>query len=420
MKIQNYDVIVLGGGAAGLMAAFTAAKKNLRVVIVEKSNMVGKKILMSGGGHCNFTNRFVDYDDFISENVNFCRSAFSKYGPNDFMDLVNKHEISYVERRNNQFFCEGSSRDILDMLLRECDTAGVEIITNVLIQTISHEISKNREGVICKGDGAPKFTLKGEINDRKRKGAVSFTSTSLIVATGALSVPTLGGSGFGYEVAKNFFIDVTNTKPGLVPFTLGGNNRVFSSELSGVSIPVLIRVGGVEFKDDMLFTHKGVSGPAVLQASSYWDDGVIVKIDLLPDVDLLDDLYFEKTRGNKKLLRTYLSNMLPRSLVSVLERVLWDSHSEVPIEQIPNQLIEKISCYIKSWTLNPTGTEGYRTAEVTVGGVSTKELDSRTMEYKNCPGLYFIGEVVDVSGHLGGYNFQWAWSSGFTAGSAVG
>lgn len=419
MKIQNYDVIVLGGGAAGLMAAFTAAKKNLRVVIVEKSNMVGKKILMSGGGHCNFTNRFVDYDDFISENVNFCRSAFSKYGPNDFVDLVNKHEIAYVERRNNQFFCEGSSRDILDMLLRECDTAGVEIITNVLIQTISHEISKNREGVICKGDGAPKFTLKGEINDRKRKGAVSFTSTSLIVATGALSVPTLGGSGFGYEVAKNFFIDVTNTKPGLVPFTLGGNNRVFSSELSGVSIPVLIRVGGVEFKDDMLFTHKGVSGPAVLQASSYWDDGVIVKIDLLPDVDLLDDLYFEKTRGNKKLLRTYLSNMLPRSLVSVLERVLWDSHSEVPIEQIPNQLIEKISCYIKSWTLNPTGTEGYRTAEVTVGGVSTKELDSRTMEYKNCPGLYFIGEVVDVSGHLGGYNFQWAWSSGFTAGSAV-
>ena len=186
-----------------------------------------------------------------------------------------------------------------------------------------------------------------------------------------------------------------------------------------MSIPVLIRVGNVEFKDDMLFTHKGLSGPAVLQASSYWNHGDIVKIDLLPDVELLDDLYFEKNRGNKKLLRTYFSNMLPRSLVSILEEALWGSHSEIPIEQLPKQLIERISGYIKSWTLNPTGTEGYRTAEVTVGGVSTKELDSRTMEYKNCPGLYFIGEVVDVSGHLGGYNFQWAWSSGFTAGSAV-
>ena len=419
MKIQSYDVIVLGGGAAGLMAAFTAAKKNLRVIILEKSNMVGKKILMSGGGHCNFTNRFVDYDDFISENLNFCRSAFSKYSPNDFIALVNKHKISYVERRNNQFFCEGSSRDILNMLLKECDAAGVEIVTNVLIKTISHAILENREGVIREEDSGPTFKLKGELNDRKKRGTLSFASNSLIVATGALSVPTLGGSGFGYEVAKNFSIDVTNTKPGLVPFTLGAKNRVFSSELSGVSIPVLIRVGNVEFKDDMLFTHKGLSGPAVLQASSYWNHGDIVKIDLLPDVELLDDLYFEKNRGNKKLLRTYLSNMLPRSLVSILEEALWGSHSEIPIEQLPKQLIERISGYIKSWTLNPTGTEGYRTAEVTVGGVSTKELDSRTMEYKNCPGLYFIGEVVDVSGHLGGYNFQWAWSSGFTAGSAV-
>ena len=420
MKLHNYDVIVLGGGAAGLMAAFTAAKRDLSVLVIEKSNMVGKKILMSGGGHCNFTNGFVDYDDFISENVNFCRSAFSKYGPNDFMDLVNKHKIPYVVRRNNQFFCEGSSRDILNMLLKECDSAGVEIMTNVHIETIKHESLDNQEGFVWLEDGGSKFTLRGGINDRIARAELSFVSTSLIIATGALSIPTLGGSGFGYEVARNFSIEVTNTKPGLVPFTLGGEDKFFSSELSGVSIPVLIKVGSVEFKDDMLFTHKGVSGPSVLQASSYWEHGTTVRIDLLPDFDFLEALYFEKTQGNKKLLRTYLSTMLPRSLVAILEVILWDSHSEVPIKQMPNQLIENISSYIKSWTLIPTGTEGYRTAEVTVGGVSTRQLDSRTMEYKNCPGLYFIGEVVDVTGHLGGYNFQWAWSSGFTAGSAVG
>ena len=419
MKVHSYDVIVLGGGAAGLMAAFTAAKRDLTVLVIEKSNMVGKKILMSGGGHCNFTNGFVDYDDFISENVNFCRSAFSKYGPNDFIELVNKHKISYVVRRNNQFFCEGSSRDILDMLLKECDAAGVEIMTDVHIKTITHESFDNQECIVSNQDGGSKFTLRGGINDRNARLDLSFVSTSLIIATGALSIPTLGGSGFGYEVARNFSLEVTNTKPGLVAFTLGGEDKIFSSELSGVSTPVLIKVGSVEFKDDILFTHKGVSGPAVLQASSYWNDGVTVTIDLLPDFDLTDRLYFEKAQGNKKLLRTYLSNLLPRSLVARLEGILWESHSEVPIEQLPNQLIENSSSRIKSWTLIPTGTEGYRTAEVTVGGVSTKQLDSRTMEYKNCPGLYFIGEVVDVTGHLGGYNFQWAWSSGFTAGSAV-
>ena len=236
------------------------------------------------------------------------------------MDLVNKHKIPYVVRRNNQFFCEGSSRDILNMLLKECDSAGVEIMTNVHIETIKHESLDNQEGFVWLEDGGSKFTLRGGINDRIARAELSFVSTSLIIATGALSIPTLGGSGFGYEVARNFSIEVTNTKPGLVPFTLGGEDKFFSSE---------------------------------------------------------------------------------------------------PIKQMPNQLIENISSYIKAWTLIPTGTEGYRTAEVTVGGVSTRQLDSRTMEYKNCPGLYFIGEVVDVTGHLGGYNFQWAWSSGFTAGSAV-
>ena len=419
MKEKIYDVIVLGGGAAGLMSAFTAGQRGLKVLVLEKSNKVGKKILMSGGGRCNFTNQFVEHEDFISRNINFCRSALTRFGPDEFINLVHKHEIPYVVRKRNQMFCKRSSKDILDMLLMECDNSGVEILTDATVNEIEHGFIYSNSSEVHNKNQPATFKLEGACETRKTKEGFAFAAKSLIVATGALSIPTLGGSGYGYEVAKNFSIQITDIKPGLVPFVLDSENRDLASRISGVSIPVSITCAGQCFEDDMLFTHRGLSGPAVLQISSYWSTGIPISINLLPRVNLQIEITRQKEIGSKKMMRTFLATILPKTLVIELEKLLWLRYSEIPICQLPNELINKVCNTINQWVLTPVATEGYRTAEVTIGGISTALLDSKTMEYKKCPGLYFIGEVVDVSGHLGGYNFQWAWSSGFSAGQAV-
>jgi predicted Rossmann fold flavoprotein len=390
------DVLIIGGGAAGLMCAITAAGRGRNVIVLEGSNKIGKKILMSGGGRCNFTNLYCETDNFLSHNPHFCKSALSRYTQHDFISLVEKHGIPYHEKAAGQLFCNNSSKDIVAMLLRECEAVNVHIETDCSI---------------VKVDSNDAFTVATDKGD--------FTSSKLVIATGGLSIPKMGASGFGYGVARQFGLNVFDIRAGLVPFTLTGVVQELAERLSGVSTAASVSAGKASFNEDILFTHRGLSGPAILQASSYWHPGEDIEIDLLPGFDAGEMLSTAKTSQPRSRLRTKLSNHLPRALVVELQDLLWPDYTETPLGEISNDSLAQIAGDLQHWLVKPAATEGYRTAEVTLGGVDTKELSSQTMETHKQPGLYFIGEVVDVTGHLGGFNFQWAWSSGHAAGLAV-
>jgi len=409
---QNYDVVVLGAGAAGLMAAFIAGKRGRKVLVIEKSNKVGKKILMSGGGRCNFTNELVESENFLSRNVHFCKSALSRFTSRDFVDLVEQHDIDYEIRKKNQFFCLGSSKDILNMLLRECKLAGVHIQTDTEIKNIVNEPSNT--GISDKSR-AP-FLIKGLSEMKCSSRHVEIRCNSLIIATGALSIPTLGGSGYGYDIAEQFDLSVTKKSAGLVPFMFSEPLKSVFSRLSGISTLIEVESNGYFFEDSVLFTHRGLSGPAMLQISNYWNPGDELKINLIPEADIGEELIEMRKQSDKRLIRSYLNKYLPRALVLELQSVWWQDLSEVPITQINSKMLGNIGEKLNVWRLKPSGTEGYRTAEVTVGGVNTDGISSQTMEAKKHRGLYFVGEVLDVTGQLGGFNFQWAWASGHAAG----
>ena len=397
---QVWDVIILGAGAAGLMCALTAGMRGKRVLVLEKSNKVGKKILMSGGGRCNFTNLHTQPDNFLSSNPHFCKSAISRYTQWDFINLVNRHQIAYHEKTLGQLFCDNSSKDILIALLNECEAA------NVTIKTLAN---------ITAVENPSHFKLTGSID----KQSVSLTCNSLVVATGGLSIPSLGGSDFGYQLAKQFDHLVFPLRAGLVPFTFTDGFKQLSEKLSGSSVPASVTVENQTFNENILFSHRGLSGPAILQISSYWHEGKSISVDTLPTLDALQYLQDEKKNQPKLLLRNILSQQLPRKLVLELERLWWIDKAEMPIAQMNDLLLNTIANNLNGWQLKPAGTEGYRTAEVTLGGLDTNQLSSKTMMSNKVDQLYFIGEVVDVTGHLGGFNFQWAWSSGYAAGISI-
>ncbi len=394
--MRDFDVIVLGGGAAGLMCAFAAGQRGRRVIVLESSNKIGKKILMSGGGRCNFTNLYCDPSRFISANPHFCISALQRYTQWDFIALVEKHSIAYHEKTAGQLFCDHSSRDILRMLEAECNAAGVQILTHCEVQSVQQP-----ENFVVTSN-------KGE-----------FSAAALVIATGGLSIPKMGASDFGYRIARQFGLNVLQTRAGLVPFTFTGATHAMTERLSGVSLSASIRVGQQTFVDDLLFTHRGLSGPAALQASSYWTAGNDIVINLLPLIDAAAMLLNAKTNGHRALLRSVLSECLPKALVTELQQLLWPAAAEKPIGDWQDAALRQLADSLHNWTLRPSGTEGYRTAEVTLGGIDTDELSSRTMQCIRRPGLYCIGEVVDVTGHLGGFNFQWAWSSAQAAANAI-
>lgn len=378
------------------MCAITAAKRGRQVTVLESSNRIGKKILMSGGGRCNFTNLYCDPSRFISRNPHFCISALSRYTQWDFIALVEKHGIAYHEKDLGQLFCDQSSRDIVAMLLAECESAGVAIRTHSAIEAV-----ECAEGFIVKSNGE------------------RIESESLVVASGGLSIPRMGASGFGYELARQFGHTVHDTRAGLVPLTFSGAIHEMTERLSGVSTQATVSTGDACFTEDILFTHRGMSGPAILQLSSYWSPGEEIVVDLFPGTDARAPLLDAKKSHPRSLLRSVLAPRLPRALVGELQPIFWPEVADAPVAEISNETLARIARDLGHWSLKPAATEGYRTAEVTLGGVDTTELSSRTMESSRQSGLYFVGEVIDVTGHLGGFNFQWAWSSGWAAGCAV-
>ncbi|MEH6518254.1 MAG: NAD(P)/FAD-dependent oxidoreductase [Halioglobus sp.] len=407
---KHYDVIVLGAGAAGLMCAFTAAQRGQRVLVLEKANKVGKKILMSGGGRCNFTNLYVEADNFLSANPHFCKAALSRYTQWDFIAMVEAHNIGYEERKHGQLFCTKSAKDILNMLLQECHAAGATILTHCDITSVART---DPEPV---GTGKPgRFSLQMKRNDQ----LVQLAADSVVVATGALSIPSLGGSDMGYQLATQFALPLIDRSAGLVPFMFSDATGELCKTLSGVSLPVEVSCGGVAFTESLLFTHRGVSGPAILQISSYWKPGDYILLNLLPQLQCVDWLLATKAQEGRIQLKTLLSRELPKALVSELQRLWWPESGQLPLAQFSDGQLTAIALKLNNWQLKPSTTEGYRTAEVTLGGVDTDSVSSKTMEVKSQSGLYFIGEVLDVTGHLGGFNFQWAWSSGYTAGLFV-
>ena len=406
--VNQYDVIVLGAGAAGLMAAITAASRNRSVLVVEKSNKIGKKILMSGGGKSNFTNTSIEFDNFISQNPHFCKSALSRYTAFDFIKLVEKHKIEYEERKDHQLFCIHSSKDIVNMLQKECSASGVEIIKDTDVELVEVLSKKEPEKL--------NYLLKGSREYLKKSEPFEVKCESLIVATGALSIPTLGGSDFGYKLAKQFALPLVKPAAGLVPFMFSDFIKPIAESLSGLSVNAEVSCQKKSFKGGLLFTHRGLSGPAILQISNYWNPGQEIVVNLLPDLDASKELQKEKNGNNKLLLRNFLSNHLSKSLVLELQKIWWPSISESSIQDISRKDLIKIGSLLNHWVLKPSSTEGYRTAEVTLWGVDTSSISSKTMEVNCQPKMYFIGEVLDVTGHLGGFNFQWAWSSGYCAG----
>ena len=400
---QSYDVIILGGGAGGLFCAITAAKRGKKVLVLEKSNKLGKKILMSGGGRCNFTNQFINPHNFLSQNSHFCKSALSQYSAQDFISMVEDHNIEYEERKHGQLFCINSAKDIVEMLVTECEKYNVTIITNATTSSIEYSDRK--------------YLLETIIETKKNTTNLYTQSNKLIIATGALSVPTLGGSGFGYDIAKQFQLEVTNLQAGLVPFIFTDQIKNICENLSGVSHNVEVTCNETTFSEDILFTHRGLSGPVILQISNYWYLGDSISINLMPSVSLSNHIKDIKKTSPKLLLKSILSNMMPKALVGELENLFWMELANKPIGEWSNIQIEELGNTLNNWILKPSSTEGYRTAEVTMGGVNTDYISSKSMEVKNQQGLYFIGEVLDVTGHLGGFNFQWAWASAYAAGN---
>lgn len=401
---EKVDVVIIGAGAAGLMAAITAGKRGRKVLVVDHANKVGKKILMSGGGRCNFTNMYTEPANFLSNNSHFCKSALSRYTQWDFIEMVAAHNVAYHEKKLGQLFCDHKASDIVAMLMDECQQAKVDVRLHCGIEKISD---------VKNGDGAlGKFKLQTSL------GPVS--CESLVIATGGLSIPTMGATGFGYKVAQQYGLECLPTTAGLVPFTMTGDIKEKLAELAGNSLDVTISCNGQSFSEAMLFTHRGLSGPAVLQISSYWQLGQTVTVDCFPQLNLAELLAKMQVERPKAELKSILAELLTKKIAQVLCD-LWcvDRLANKPINQYSLPDLEAIAKIFHAWTFKPSGTEGYRTAEVTLGGVNTDELSSKTMESKKRSGLYFVGEVMDVTGHLGGFNFQWAWASGFAAGSFV-
>jgi len=389
------DVIVIGAGASGLMCAIEAGKRGRSVLVLERSNKAGKKILMSGGGRCNFTNYSIEAENFISNNSHFCKSALSRYTQWDFLALIDQYNIPFHERSHGQLFCNNSAKDILNMLLAECNKANVTIQLNCEISNVT----KNS------GQGFNVYTAKTKIQCQ-----------SLVVASGGLSIPKMGASAFGYQLAEQLGIKVQNVYPALVPFTLQPDDKEKYSPLSGIAVPCVVSNQRQSFKENVLFTHRGLSGPAILQISSYWRAGEEIIIDFLPATDVAKALKEKRSDKVKMLVKNILSDWLPKRLI---ETVVEQNLLALSIQDISNQQIDQITQTINNWQIKPNATEGYRTAEVTLGGVDCSDISSKTMQSNSVPGLYFIGEVLDVTGWLGGYNFQWAWSSGWSAGQYV-
>ncbi|MEP4148383.1 MAG: NAD(P)/FAD-dependent oxidoreductase [Halioglobus sp.] len=403
LETQHFDVVVLGAGASGLFCAATAASRGLSVLVIESANKVGKKILMSGGGRCNFTNYHVEAENFISGNPHFCKSALRQYTQWDFIALVERYQIAFEERKHGQLFCIHSAKDILEMLLDECESAGVVIKT---------KCSVTRVNATQQANASTRYQLIAQGPD----DAMTIECQSLVVATGALSIPTLGGSGFGYELARQFDMPLTERRAGLVPFMFSDALKPICERLSGLALEVDLSCGAHSFHENILFTHRGISGPAALQISNYWHPGDELTINLLPGTDAKNWLLQQKHEFGKSLLRNRLQLLLAKPLTRELQALWWQEEAETALAEFSDARLVEIGALLNHWLVKPSATEGYRTAEVTLGGVDTDAISSKTMESKAHSGLFFIGEVVDVSGHLGGFNFQWAWSSGYVAG----
>ncbi len=416
----HYDVIIVGAGASGLYCALTAGRRGRRVLVIDHANKAGKKILMSGGGRCNFTNYFVEPEHFIGANPHFCKSALSRYPSWEFIGMVEAHQIPYHEREHGQLFCDDSAQDILTMLLDECTAVGVQIKLNTQInhvQTTDHDKAKRFELITSKKLG------KKDVASESQSSQTRYSCESLVVATGGLSIPTMGASGIGYELAQQFGHTLIATDASLVPFTFTDKTGELIRSLAGISLPVIASNERISFKLPVLFTHRGLSGPAMLQLSNYWHSGETISINLLPDVDVTDILLTRKKSHPRQLIRTVLAentdNALPKKLLAALQTQLWDDIKDTELANIKDERLSELGATLNGWQLKPSGTEGYRTAEVTRGGVKTDEVSSKTMQSNLQEGLYFIGEVLDVTGWLGGYNFQWAWASGFVSGEVV-
>lgn len=393
--MQKRDVIILGAGAAGLFCAAQAGKRGRSVEVLDHAKKVGRKILMSGGGRCNFTNMYASHENFLSNNPHFCKSALSRYTQWDFIGLVAEYGIAYHEKTLGQLFCDESARDIVNLLLSECEKAGASITTHCEVL----KVEKVDDGYVLD-------TSKGQ-----------YSCQSLVVATGGLSMPKLGASPFGYQLAEQFGLSVRPTAAALVPFTLHDHDKEVLAELSGISVNASASCNHTAFNENILFTHRGLSGPAVLQISSYWQPGQEVEFNLFPNGNLGEELNKAQQSNPDALLSTVLSNFYPKRFVQTA--LGYFKVDNKPIKQFQGKQLESVAEHFEKWMVKPNGTEGYRTAEVTLGGVDTDQLSSKTMEAKEVPGLYFIGEVVDVTGWLGGYNFQWAWSSAWVAGQYV-
>ena len=389
--IEKYDVIIIGAGAAGLMSAIEAGKRGRKVLLVGHAKKIGEKIRISGGGRCNFTNTDTQPNKFISKNPKFVISALNQYTQNDFINLIKKHNIKFHEKKLGQLFCDESAQQIVDMLLLECQRANVILKTEIIITGIS-KIEKY-------------YFIE--------VGSDKYSCESLIIATGGLSVPKIGASKFGYDVAKKFNLNTIETLPALVPLTFNEKLLAMCKDLSGLSLEAVVFLNKTFFHEGMLFTHRGLSGPSILQISSYWKLGNDIKINLSPKLDIFELLQKEKKLNPKQNINNIIAEVLPKRLAFTICK---ENNISGNISELSNKILKQLSNSINSWVINPTGSEGYRTAEVTLGGVDTNEISSKTMMSIKNPGLFFIGEVVDVTGHLGGYNFQWAWSSGFVAG----
>ncbi len=420
---SHFDVIIIGAGASGLYCALTAGRRGRRVLVLDHANKAGKKILMSGGGRCNFTNYFVEPEHFISDNPHFCKSALSRYPSWEFIAMVEAYNIAYHEREHGQLFCDDSAKDIVKMLLDECAAVGVQVRVNTQIAQVTvNESNESKRFAVASTKKLSKKEQK-ELADDVKPTPAYYSCESLVVATGGLSIPTMGASGIGYELAQQFGHKLTPIDPSLVPFTFTDKTGELMEALAGISLPVVARNTRTAFKLPLLFTHRGLSGPAMLQLSNYWQTGETIEINLIPETDITELLLNHKKSHPKQLIRTVLSettnHALPKKLLATLQTLLWEDMKDTALANIKDERLAEIGQAINGWVLKPSGTEGYRTAEVTRGGVITDEVSSKTMQSKLQEGLFFIGEVLDVTGWLGGYNFQWAWASGFVCGEVV-
>ncbi|WP_420549130.1 NAD(P)/FAD-dependent oxidoreductase [Curvivirga sp.] len=392
--MQIFDVIIIGGGAAGLFCAIHAGQRGRKVLVVDHSKKMAEKIRISGGGRCNFTNIHASPNDFLSNNPRFCVSALKRYTQHDFIDLVKRHDIKFHEKTLGQLFCDDSAKDIINMLLKECQDAGVTLHT----ETSINQITKTNNG----------FALESTMGPMECE--------SLVIACGGKSIPKIGATGFGYEVAAQFGHTILETRAGLVPLTFTDQLLDHMKSLSGLSVDAIIKYGKTTFREGMLFTHRGISGPSILQISSYWKEGDPITINMAPDHNIQEELASARDKHPKQKLSTVLANFIPKRIA---EKITADVGADRTMAELGKKTVNQAAAMINNWQVKPSGTEGYRTAEVTLGGVDTKEISSKTFESNKTEGLYFIGEVMDVTGHLGGFNFQWAWSSGYCAGQYV-